>query len=165
MAVLNVAGTTLGVMMGTPVIPANATPAAIVAAYDAETYTSQDSCIITGLPSIIRDWEMSQDPVTVCANSANSDLRKSTKTTRVSPNPTVTALMDYQDAFIQILYDAQESSDQLATYEIIHPNGADKAWGIIQVKSFQVDPTDNESRVTWQSEWVYEAWPVFSALV
>lgn len=151
--------------LGAPTIPANPTSADIVAAYDAETYVSQDSCIITGLPQLVRDWEMSQDPITVCANSANNDLRKSVKTNRVAPNATITALMDYQDAFIKIMHDAQESSDQLVTYEVIHPNGTDKAWGLVQVKSFIVDPTDNESRVTWSSEVVYEAWPVFSALV
>ena len=163
MAVFSVAGTTLGVTLGTPVIPPNATDAEILAAYEALTYTSQDNCIITGLPVVTRDWETSQDPITVCANSQTNALRRSFKTSRIAPNATVTALMDYNDSFIAILEAAQESDVDTITYEVIHPNGVDKIWGQVQVKSFTVDMTDVESRVINSTEWFYEAWPVFSA--
>lgn len=162
----NVAGTQIGAFIGVPAgLAAATTPAQIIAAYEAETYTTQNDCKMTGLPVVTRDWETAQDPITVCAQTANNNsLRRSFKTNQIAPNATVTALMDYTDPFIQLMYTAQESATDIVTYEIIHPNGTDKIWAQVQVKSFTVDMTDLESRTIWQSEWFYEAWPIFSAL-
>jgi len=166
MAIFNVAGTAIGAFIGTPAgLAAATTPAQIIAAYEAETYTSQSDCKMTGLPVVTRDWDTAQEPITVCADSANNDLRRSFKTNRVAPNATVTALMDYADPFIQMMYTAQESGVDVITYQITHPNGTDKIWAQVQVKSFTVDMTDLQSRTIWSSEWFYESWPVFSALM
>ena len=164
MAIFNVAGTILGITAAVPTINPGDTPAAIIAAYDALTYTTQDTCLITTLPIVQRDWNTNTDPLTVCGGQNVNQLRRQFKTDRIAPNANLGALMDYQDPFIQVMFALQESLDQVGTYEIIHPNGTDKIWGQIQVKSVAVDMTDNESRALFTSEVFYEAWPVFSAI-
>lgn len=164
MAIFQVAGTILGISAATPVINVGDTQADIIAAYDALTYTSQDTCIITTLPIVSRDWNTNQDPITVCGGQNVNQLRKQFKTDRIAPNANMGALMDYDDPFIQIMFALQESATQVGTYEVIHPNGTDKIWGQIQVKSVAVDMTNVESRALFTSEVFYESWPIFSAI-
>ena len=164
MSTQNVSGTRFGIVAAVPTINAGDTDAQILTAYQQlAPYTTQDDCIITGLPLATRDWTMGTAPTTVCSNQDTTAIQQQFKIQRTSPNGTITSLMDYDDPFIQIMAQLQASDTAVGTYQTIHPL-LQEIYGLIQVKSISVDLTDNESKVLFSSEVVYNAWPVFSDL-
>ena len=162
MAIQSVSGSTFGITAADPGINIGDTKAVRQAAYEALTYTQAGSCFLTTLPIVQTGWDRSQDPVTVCDD--DGQILSSFKTNRTAADATVAGMLDNADALIQLLFELHEDRVQVATYEMVFPNGTDKIFGQVQVDTFTADPTNVEGRWLFSCGMFYEELPLHTAL-